>query len=77
MPLSPSQFERLESMLAEMEPHHARLRGRAREFVEQTRERLAIYGLTMFMSEKQNLWLDDLYKSLLDDDPPPVEDFEH
>lgn len=64
-------------MLTEMEPHHAKLRGRSKEFVEQTRERLTLYGLTMFMSEKQSSWLDDLYKQLLDDDPPPVDDFEH
>jgi hypothetical protein len=63
-------------MLAEMEPHHAKLRGNARKFVEEIRERLETYKLTMFFSPKQSAWLDELYKQLLDDDPPPVEDFE-
>jgi hypothetical protein len=76
MPLTPSQFDRLESMLAEMEPHHAKLRGSSRTFVEETRTRLETYKLSMFFSPKQSAWLDDLYKQLLADDPPPVEDFE-
>jgi hypothetical protein len=76
MPLSTSQFERLETMLAEMEPYHAKLRGNSRKFVEETRERLETYKLAMFFSPKQSEWLDNLYTQLLGDDAPPVEDFE-
>lgn len=63
-------------MLAEMEPHSAKLRGRSREFFDDMRERLELYGLTLHMSPKQAEWLDSLYTQLLDDDPPPVEDFD-
>jgi hypothetical protein len=76
MPLSQAQFDRLESMLTDMEPELKKLNFTSRKFVEETQERLNVYKLDMFFSPKQDAWLVSLYTEITLREPPAVGDFE-
>jgi hypothetical protein len=59
--MTPESFERLEQLLAALEPEVKNMAGRSPQFVRDQLDRVAQYGVNARVSPKQLQWLEDLY----------------
>ncbi len=56
------QFERLEAILAGLEPEIKNMTGRSPEFVRDQIKRVQDFGVNVRVSPKQMSWLEELYQ---------------
>lgn len=62
MSLDTDAFERLQQMLADLEPHIKDMTGKSPQFVRDQLERVERYGINVHVSPAQRTWLEDLHK---------------
>lgn len=59
--MAPEQFERLQELLRDLEPHIKNMTGSSPQFVRDQIDRAEQYGVNMRLSPKQTEWLEGLY----------------
>jgi len=68
------EFERVYSMLTELEPHIKEMKGKAPDFLRDQLERAEKWQAEMFLSPKQLQWIESLYEEHCGAKPEPSED---